>query len=171
MGTPMRLKRVGSSRENEIELLEVSESSISAKIDREEIVASISRQPDGSAMLSIGERRYRIAGVKHRDSIAVAAGPISAEYVQVESRRGSRKGSIASLTVDAPMPGTVLKILVSEGATVNANDALIVLEAMKTETTLRADGAAVVKKIRVEIGDRVDHGATLIELGPVAESK
>jgi biotin carboxyl carrier protein len=169
MGTSIKLKRVGASRERDIELLEVAESRVIAKIDGDEVVASILRQPDGSAMLSVGERRYRIAGLKRRDSIAVAAGASSAEYQLVESRRGSRKGGLASLTIDAPMPGTVLKILVTEGATVNANDALIVLEAMKTETTLRADGPAVVKKIRVKAGDRVDHGATLIELGPVTE--
>ncbi len=76
---------------------------------------------------------------------------------------------LMSPTVDAPMPGTVLKILVKEGARVATNDPLLVLEAMKTETTLSAESPAVVKRICVQAGQKVDHGATLIELAPVPE--
>ena len=76
---------------------------------------------------------------------------------------------LTSPTIDAPMPGTVLKILVKEGARVETNDPLIVLEAMKTETTLSAESHAVIKRVCVEVGQRVDHGATLIELGPAPE--
>ena len=164
MGTPLKLKRIGGGRESEIEILEISDSRVRARIDGEEIAAQIEAQPDGSAMLQLKERRYRIAGSKRANSIVVAAGPMSAEYQIVEARRGTRKGGLTSMSVDAPMPGMVLKILVSEGVTVSANDPLIVLEAMKTETTLRAESAALIKRIRVAVGQRVDHGAVLIEL-------
>jgi len=164
MGTPLKLKRIGGSREREIEILDISDSRITARIDGEEIAAQIERLPDGSAMLELEERRYRIAGSKRASSILVAAGPMSAEYQMVEARRSSRTGGLTSMSVDAPMPGMILKILVGEGATVGANDPLIVLEAMKTETTLRAESPALIKRIRVEVGQRVDHGATLIEL-------
>ena len=70
----------------------------------------------------------------------------------------------------APMPGKVLKILVSEGDTVAAGDLLVVLEAMKMETTLFAEGAAVIRKIGVTAGQMVDHGAVLLELSPAADS-
>ena len=82
----------------------------------------------------------------------------------------SHHGGLTSPTVDAPMPGTVLKILVTEGARVNTNDPLIVLEAMKTETTLSAESTAIVKRVCVQVGQKIDHGATLIELAPVAEA-
>ena len=59
--------------------------------------------------------------------------------------------------------------LVKEGARVAANDPLIVLEAMKTETTLSAESPAMVKRVCVQVGQKVDHGATLIELAPVPE--
>ncbi|HEV2169893.1 MAG TPA: acetyl-CoA carboxylase biotin carboxyl carrier protein subunit, partial [Candidatus Binatus sp.] len=66
----------------------------------------------------------------------------------------------------APMPGKVLKLLVRDGDLVEAGQALVVIEAMKMETTLAAESAAIVKHVRVEEGQTVDHGAVLIELSP-----
>jgi 3-methylcrotonyl-CoA carboxylase alpha subunit len=68
------------------------------------------------------------------------------------------------------MPGKVLKVLVAEGQTVEQGDPLIVLEAMKMETTLYAESAAVVAKICVVAGQMVDHGARLVELSPAVTS-
>jgi biotin carboxyl carrier protein len=169
MGTPLKLKRIGGGPEREVELVSTSDSAITARIDGEEISAEMKTLPDGSAMLAIGERRYHISGTKRPNSILVAAGAMSAEYQIVEARRGSHHVGLTAPTVDAPMPGTVLKILVKEGARVETNDPLIVLEAMKTETTLSAESPAVVKRVCVQVGQRVDHGATLIELGPAPE--
>ena len=173
MGTPLKLKRTGG-HEREVELVSVSDSAVTesgilARIDGEEISAKMERLTDGSAMLAIAGRRYRIAGAKRANAVLVAAGTMSAEYQMVEVRRGAHQAGLTSPTIDAPMPGTVLKILIKEGARVAANDPLIVLEAMKTETTLSAESPAIVKRVCVQVGQKVDHGATLIELGPVAE--
>jgi len=168
MGSPLRLKRSGGA-EREVELVSISDSAVLARIDGEEISARFEPQPDGSAMLALGDRRYRIAGTKRANAILVAAGAMSAEFQIVEARCGAHQAGLMSPTVDAPMPGTVLKILVKEGARVATNDPLLVLEAMKTETTLSAESPAVVKRICVQAGQKVDHGATLIELAPVPE--
>ena len=64
------------------------------------------------------------------------------------------------------MPGKVLKVLVRDGDLVEAGQPLVVIEAMKMETTLAAESAAIVKQVRVEEGQTVDHGAVLIELSP-----
>jgi acetyl/propionyl-CoA carboxylase alpha subunit len=67
-------------------------------------------------------------------------------------------------TVVAPMPGTVIKVNVHEGSTVQAGAPLVVLEAMKMETPLLAPYDATVKAVHVEEGDRVASGAVLVEL-------
>ena len=72
-------------------------------------------------------------------------------------------GALSS-TVSAPMPGTVIKVNVSEGSTVKAGDRLVVLEAMKMETPLLAPYDGTIKAIHVEEGDRVPGGAVLVEL-------
>jgi pyruvate carboxylase subunit B len=71
-------------------------------------------------------------------------------------------------TVTAPMPGTVLRVLVAEQATVVAGQPLVVLEAMKMETPLVAPYDAAVEAVHVREGDRVAAGAILVELGPGA---
>ncbi len=66
--------------------------------------------------------------------------------------------------VKAPMPGMILKVLVTPGQQINKGDALLVLEAMKMENILKATGSAVVKTIRAEEKKAVEKGAVLIEL-------
>jgi acetyl-CoA carboxylase biotin carboxylase subunit len=56
----------------------------------------------------------------------------------------------------APMPGKVVKVLVTEGQEVAAGAALVVLEAMKMEHTVRAAEAGVVRALHVAVGDQVD---------------
>jgi acetyl/propionyl-CoA carboxylase alpha subunit len=67
-------------------------------------------------------------------------------------------------TVTAPMPGTVIRLLVSPGDAVKARQPLVVLEAMKMETPLSSPYDAVVRAINVAEGDRVAGGAVLVEL-------
>jgi len=64
----------------------------------------------------------------------------------------------------APMPGLVLDILVSEGQAIQKGDSLLILEAMKMENNLKATNDAVVKKIKVLKGDKVEKNTVLIEL-------
>jgi acetyl/propionyl-CoA carboxylase alpha subunit len=67
-------------------------------------------------------------------------------------------------TVTAPMPGTVIKVLVAAGETVSARQPLLVLEAMKMETPLVSPYDATVRAVHVSDGDRVAGGAVLVEL-------
>jgi acetyl/propionyl-CoA carboxylase alpha subunit len=56
----------------------------------------------------------------------------------------------------APMPGKVVKVLVTTGEEVVAGAALVVLEAMKMEHTVRATAAGTVRELHVAVGDQVD---------------
>ena len=67
-------------------------------------------------------------------------------------------------TVVAPMPGKIVRVLVAVGDTVEAGAPLVVLEAMKMETTLRSEIAGTVVAVSVEAGATVDAGAALVEL-------
>ena len=64
----------------------------------------------------------------------------------------------------APLPGTVLAVHVTTGATVSDGDPLVVIEAMKMEHVIRAGADGTVTEVRVEVGDRVDAGDLVVLL-------
>ncbi|SYF09225.1 oxaloacetate decarboxylase [Klebsiella pneumoniae] len=66
--------------------------------------------------------------------------------------------------VTAPLAGTIWKVLASEGQTVAAGEVLLILEAMKMETEIRAAQAGTVRGIAVKSGDAVAVGDTLMTL-------
>jgi acetyl/propionyl-CoA carboxylase alpha subunit len=77
---------------------------------------------------------------------------------------GHGAGGHEQSEVVAPMPGTVIRVLVEPGATVAARQPLVVLEAMKMETPLVSPYEATVRAVHVSEGDRVAGGAVLVEL-------
>ena len=64
--------------------------------------------------------------------------------------------------IKAPMPGLVLKVLVSEGDEVKKGDNLFILEAMKMENIIKAPADAVVKTIKIQPTDKVEKGQLLM---------
>ncbi len=71
-------------------------------------------------------------------------------------------GNKANL-LKAPMPGLVLKVLVTEGQAVKKGDGLLILEAMKMENIIKASSDGIVKKIHIEEKNIVDKNQKMIE--------
>lgn len=67
--------------------------------------------------------------------------------------------------VNAPMPGTILKVNVSQGQAVKEGEVLCVLEAMKMENEILSPKAGTVSQIIVSKGSSVSTGDTLIVIG------
>lgn len=65
--------------------------------------------------------------------------------------------------IKAPMPGLIIDLKIKAGDTVNAGDALLILEAMKMENILKSPGGGVVRTVKVKKGDSVEKGQILIE--------
>ena len=83
-------------------------------------------------------------------------------------RQGRGRARAASgNAVRAPMPGTMIEVLVAVGDEVEAGQTLAVLEAMKMEHLLTAPNAGVVTAVHVAGGDAVEEDALLLELGAV----
>ncbi len=162
----MKLKRAGDPREIEVEIVSQEADSIRARIDGHEVVAAMQPLPAGGAILTVNGRRYRVFGARRDESILIGLGPQSFELVEAGDQASRHARRMAAPEVIAPMPGKVLKVMVKEGDRVAAGDVLVVLEAMKMETTLVAEGDAIVKRVRVAEGAMVDHGAVLVELSP-----
>lgn len=71
---------------------------------------------------------------------------------------------VAANAVVAPLAGSVFKILVAEGDTIEAGQVLLVLEAMKMETEITAPADGKVGKIHVAQGDAVQGGQVLLDV-------
>ncbi|MEO7269060.1 MAG: biotin/lipoyl-containing protein, partial [Knoellia sp.] len=78
---------------------------------------------------------------------------------------GSKAGAAASGdSLTAPMQGTIVKVGVEEGASVEAGDLVVVLEAMKMEQPITAHKAGTITGLTAEVGATVTNGAVLCEI-------
>lgn len=73
-------------------------------------------------------------------------------------------GAAGSVVVKAPMPGTVVNVVVSAGQAVKAGDDLVFIEAMKMETPVKAPQDGTVATVDVAKGESVDSGKVLVTL-------
>jgi len=85
---------------------------------------------------------------------------------RVRSLTGGGRQRAGAGEVKAPMPGLVLRILVTPGQRVEAGAGLAVLEAMKMENQIKAPAAGVVAAVRAEPGMAVEKGQVLLVLAP-----
>ena len=74
-----------------------------------------------------------------------------------------RASGLAS-SLDAPMPATVVTVLVAPGQTVHRGETLLVLEAMKMELALRAPRDGTVDELACQVGDLVQPGVPLVTI-------
>jgi len=75
---------------------------------------------------------------------------------------GLSQASAGTLITD--MPGKVVKVMTTEGAVVQKDDTLLILEAMKMENEIKAGVDGVVKSVNVKVGDALESGQLMIEI-------
>ncbi|MGA0272544.1 MAG: biotin/lipoyl-containing protein, partial [Ilumatobacteraceae bacterium] len=68
--------------------------------------------------------------------------------------------------VTVPMQGTIVKVMVEVGQSVEAGQAVVVLEAMKMENQISADVSGTVAEVKVAPGDTVGGGDTVVVITP-----
>lgn len=68
-------------------------------------------------------------------------------------------------SIDAPMPGKIIKLVANEGQAVKAGEVLLILEAMKMQNEITADADGTVKKFNVAAGQSVKAHESLVILG------
>jgi 3-methylcrotonyl-CoA carboxylase alpha subunit len=127
---------------------------------------AIERIAEGVYSVSDGKRRWRV----------VVAGAPAERWVFVDGRvaqieivdetHAPRRFRTAVHDMSAPMPATVVKVLVEPGAHVTRGDTVVMLEAMKMELPVKAARDGVVRAVRCQSGELVQPGVNLVELEP-----
>lgn len=113
--------------------------------------------------VEVGGRRLEVvlpAGLAAIGGAAGAAGPRRA-------RRGGGKKADAAVSGDSvasPMQGTIVKVAVQEGASVEEGDVIVVLEAMKMEQPIKAHKAGTITGLTAEVGSGVTNGEVICDI-------
>ena len=125
---------------NEIPAFESSAAEIQTRVAAEKLVAEVNG------------KRFEI--------LVHAPEPVVKRHRAKQSSGGGSTGTGLS----SPMQGTVVKIAVEEGQSVEAGELIIVLEAMKMEQPLNAHKSGVIKNLKAVIGETVASGTVLCDI-------
>jgi biotin carboxyl carrier protein len=112
---------------------------------------------------TIGEvrRRYHVL-IPPDGSFIDVDSPLGSSSYSVVPRFADPSDQVAAGSLVAPMPGSVVRVLVETGAKVSKGEPLVVLEAMKMEHTVASPSDGTVVEIRAEAGRQVDAGSVLV---------
>jgi len=92
------------------------------------------------------------------------AAPAAAAPAAAPAAPAAPAVTVAGEPVNAPMPGTILRVEVAQGTAVKAGQLLVVLEAMKMENEILAPKDGTVAQVVVQKGSHVETGSPLIVL-------
>jgi len=131
---------------------------------------SVARLPDGRLSLLFSDGR-QISGrarplTMGRIEVVVAGSPRMVALADPLNDRlshaGTEGGASGEEEIRALMPGRVVEVRVVEGDSVAAGQVLIVLEAMKMQNEIRAEGAGIVTRCAVSASEAVDGGTLMV---------
>jgi acetyl-CoA/propionyl-CoA carboxylase biotin carboxyl carrier protein len=114
-----------------------------------------------TVVVEVGGRRLEVSLPAGLASAPAAA---SAQKAKPRKRAGGKAAAASGDAVTAPMQGTIVKIAVEDGQSVEPGDLIVVLEAMKMENPVTAHKAGTVTGLNVSQGETVTQGTALCEL-------
>ena len=120
--------------------------------------------PRQKVVVEVGGRRVEVS---LPGDLALGGGGSNGAVHRKPKARTRKKGGGAAASGDsvtAPMQGTVVKVAVAEGDTVEEGDLVVVLEAMKMENPVTAHKAGTVTGLSAEAGAAVTQGTVLLEI-------
>lgn len=104
------------------------------------------------------------ATVPHRP-VVTPPQPAPTAKVEPKTEKQTTSAPATGTKITAPLPGTITEIKVKVGDTVKDGDTVVVLEAMKMQNNIEAEGNGTVTAILVNKGDTVMEGDALITIG------
>jgi 3-methylcrotonyl-CoA carboxylase alpha subunit len=159
--------RLGQGAEHKVTLRYGSGLSTIA-IGEREFVFTTSPADGGGFNLTLDGVKSRVMAVIEGHELYLRTRNGRFDLHWVDPFGGETEEQVGEDKIVAPLPGTVVALLAEEGATLEKGAAILTLEVMKMEQTLRAPFAGVLKKIKCKVGDIVGEGVELAEIEPAA---
>ncbi|MBW1647226.1 MAG: biotin/lipoyl-binding protein [Deltaproteobacteria bacterium] len=144
---PERFCATIDDRRREVVCRRISDYQLHLTVDGRQVTAFVAETPEGKAVMIEG-RTWLL-----EDTAATQT-----------RRRGARRDGPSQ--VSPPMPAVVTKLLVAEGDPVEKGQAVVVVSAMKMDTTLTAPFDGLVTRINVAEGDKVTPKQVLVDIAP-----
>lgn len=128
----------------------------------EPVEGEFQRTGSGQGIWQVNGKRYQLAAAEHNGVV----------WVSVDGRIFTFKratdddmagGAAAENMIAAPMPGKVIKLMAQVGDEVEEGQPVLIVEAMKMETTLRAPMAGRIAALKCAEGQQVDANVPLVE--------
>jgi|TARA_R100001440_G_scaffold11988_1_gene21175 oxaloacetate decarboxylase alpha subunit len=117
--------------------------------------------------VEVDGKRYnvKVGPTGKLDSVKSASSDEQSKSSETQSDASGESSSGEGETIKAPLAGNIFKVVAKEGTTVKAGDVVLVLEAMKMETDIKAEKDGKVQSLHVKEGDAVTVGDALVTVG------
>ena len=142
------------------------------KINGAEYKCAVEQLEAGKAQVTVNGKVYEVeteaaapAPKPAAKPAPVAPKPAAAPAAPKAEAKPAAAPAAGGVQVKSPLPGSVIKVLVSEGQAVKKGDTLLTLESMKMENAIMAEQDGTVKQILVSAGQNVMQDDTLVVLG------
>lgn len=136
----------------------------SFKINGVEYKTAVKEIEGGMTEVTVNGKTYQVETEKKAAPVKAAA-PKAAPAAAPKAAPAAAAAPANGVKVTSPLPGSVIKVLVSEGQAVKKGDTLLTLESMKMENTIAAECDGTVKQIAVTAGQNVMQDDLLMVLG------
>ena len=162
----IQLTGVGGKRKHVVDLERKGEVS-TISLDGKPVDADAVQIAPNAISVMLGGQSFEIHVSRSADgTLKLQCGPheFSAEIIDPRAWRGRKHGPVeveGRQEILAPMPGKVVRLLVAVGATVEAGQGVLVVEAMKMQNEIRSPKSGKVERLLVKEGQSVNAGQAL----------
>lgn len=154
--------------------VELNDQQTEAIVDDTSIPLEVIVQKSGRMLFRTGTKLYKIDNIEVNERIisftingTYFEATVKDEQDLLLEKLGFHSGAAVSAgSLNAPMPGKILELLVGEGDSVEEAQPVLILEAMKMENELKSPTNGVVSKLHVQQGDNVEKNQLLIDIEP-----
>ena len=133
---------------------------IKFKIGDKQYEASVAEKEDGKVEVTVNGKAYTVEVERE----APKAKPVKVQAPVAAAPAPKAAPTAGATTVNAPLPGNIVKVVATVGQAVKPGDTLIIMEAMKMENNIVAESEGSVSRILVQVGQTVQSGDALVEI-------
>src|SRR5208337_1146736 len=164
----MRYLATLDGKEHEIEIEELTADSFSISFGKNSFEADLRKVGPASFSVIVDNRSFDFDVAREGEETVVASRSGSTRLTVADASRrmaraaGKRREVSGRMEIKAAMPGRVVNVLVAQGDEVNAEQGIVVVEAMKMENEVKAPKAGKVVEVKVVAGQAVEKGQLMI---------